>query len=149
MIPVSQILLVQSTWQQVFPIREQAARLFYAQLFEMDPSLRRLFSTDIETQGRKLMAMITAAVEGLSAPEELMPVVEALGRRHAAYGVTDGHYETVGAALLWTLEQGLGASFTPAVKEAWTSAYGLLADVMRNAPAGSMASAGEALVTPP
>ncbi len=147
MIPASQILLVQSTWQLVFPIREQAARLFYAKLFEMDPSLRPLFTTDIEAQGRKLMAMIAAAVEGLNAPEELVPVVEALGRRHAAYGVADEHYRTVGAALVWTLEQGLGASFTPEVKEAWTSVYGLLADVMRNAPAGPAASAREALVT--
>ena len=38
-------------------------------------------------------------------------------------------YETVGAALLWALEQGLGADFTPEIKEAWATVYGLLAEV--------------------
>ncbi len=138
MIPASEIRLVQSTWQQVFPFREQAARLFYAKLFEMDPSVRPLFTTDIESQGRKLTAMINAAVEGLGALEELVPVVQALGRRHASYGVTDEHYRTVGAALLWTLEQGLGVSFTPEVRMAWANTYGLLAEVMRSAVASAL-----------
>jgi hypothetical protein len=56
-----------------------------------------------------------------------------LGRRHAAYGVKDEHYGTVGAALLWTLGEGLGADFTPEVKDAWTSVYGTLATTMREA----------------
>ncbi len=139
MISVPQIRLVQSTWQQILPIREQVAELFYARLFELDPSMRRLFKADIAEQGRKLAAMITAAVSGLDELDELVPAVQALGRRHAVYGVTDAHYDTVGSALLWTLEQCLGASFTPVAREAWTRTYVLLANTMKEAGAGSAA----------
>jgi hemoglobin-like flavoprotein len=61
--------------------------------------------------------------------------VQALGRRHAGYGVTDEHYDMVAEALLWTLQQGLGEYFTPDVAAAWCSAYAILADVMKAAAA--------------
>ncbi|MEW5707802.1 MAG: globin family protein [Pseudomonadota bacterium] len=134
-----QIALVQSTWSKVVPIQEQAARLFYDKLFEMDPSLRPLFKGDMMEQGRKLMAMISTAVNGLTRLNEIVPAVQALGRRHVGYGVKEAHYETVGAALLWTLEQGLGPSFTPEVRQAWATAYGLLAGVMKEAAATAVA----------
>ncbi len=130
-----QIALVQSTWSKVLPIQDQAARLFYDKLFEMDPSLRPLFKGDMAEQGRKLMAMINTAVNGLNRLSEIVPAVQALGRRHVGYGVKEAHYKTVGAALLWTLEQGLGSSFTPEVRQAWAGAYGLLAGVMKEAAA--------------
>ena len=132
-----QIALVQSTWSKVVPIQDQAARLFYDKLFEMDPSLRPLFKGDMVEQGRKLMAMINTAVNGLTRLNEIVPAVQALGRRHVGYGVKEAHYETVGAALLWTLEQGLGPSFTPEVRQAWATAYGLMAGVMKEAAAAT------------
>ncbi|PZP57549.1 MAG: hemin receptor [Azospira oryzae] len=132
-----QIALVQSTWSKVVPIQDQAAKLFYDKLFEMDPSLRPLFKGDMVEQGRKLMAMINTAVNGLTRLNEIVPAVQALGRRHVGYGVKEAHYETVGAALLWTLEQGLGPSFTPEVRQAWATAYGLLAGVMKEAAAAT------------
>ena len=61
--------------------------------------------------------------------------MEDLGRRHVGYGVADEHYDTVGAALLWTLEKGLGRAFTPEVKDAWATVYGVLATTMKNAAA--------------
>jgi len=126
--------LVQNSWEKVLPISEAAAALFYGRLFELDPSTRPLFKhTNMPEQRKKLMNMIGAAVNGLNAIDQLIPAVSNLGRRHMAYGVTDEHYTTVGKALLWTLEQGLGADFTPEVKEAWTTVYGLLADTMKNA----------------
>ena len=102
-------------------------------LFDLDPDLSRLFKNDLDEQSRKLMQMIGVAVKGLDRPEELLPAVEALGRRHVAYGVQERHYATVGAALLWTLDRGLGAAFTPEVKEAWRVVYNLLADTMKAA----------------
>jgi hemoglobin-like flavoprotein len=66
----------------------------------------------------------------LDAPDELLPAVRALGKRHVGYGVIDEHYQLVGAALLWTLETGLGAAFTPEVKDAWTAVYTVLATTM-------------------
>lgn len=129
----NQIDLVQGSWRQVLPVAESAALMFYDRAFFLDPSLRTLFRGDMIEQRRKVMAMITFAVNGLTRLEQLAPAVQDLGRRHAAYGVRPEHYYTVGAALLWTLQQGLGDSFTPAVREAWTAAYVVLANTMRGA----------------
>lgn len=131
--------LVQESWTLVEPIADTAAELFYGRLFELDPSLRSMFRGDMKEQGKKLMQMITVVVRGLNRLDDLVPAIEALGRRHVGYGVKDSHYDTVAAALLWTLEQGLGAAFTPAVKAAWTEAYTLLATVMKRAAAGEPA----------
>ena len=136
----TQIALVQQTFAAIAPIADDAASLFYHRLFEMDPSLQRLFRGDMAEQRRKLMQMLTVAVKGLHRLDQLVPVVEDLGRRHAGYGVTDLHYETVGAALLWTLEMGLGGAFTPEVKEAWVTVYGLLASTMKGAAAKELAA---------
>ena len=127
------IELVQTTWEKCVPIADQAAALFYGKLFELDPNLKPLFKTDIKEQGRKLMTMITMAVRGLSDLGRLVPAVEDLGRRHVGYGVKDEHYATVGTALLWTLEQGLGGDFTAEVKAAWTKVYTVLATTMQKA----------------
>lgn len=132
-----QVELVQTTWEKCVPIADQAAALFYGKLFELDPALKPLFTTDIKEQGKKLMVMITAAVRGLSDLGKLVPVVEDLGRRHVGYGVKDEHYATVGTALLWTLEQGLGEAFTAEVKEAWATTYGILSATMQKAAAAA------------
>lgn len=128
-----QIRIVQSTWLKMLPRAFTTPQLFYRRLFELDPSLRRLFPNDMRDQGQKLMQVIDTTVNALSRLDRVVPMIQALGRRHVAYGVTDDHYGTVGAALLWTLDKGLGAAFTPEVKDAWTSAYGLLATTMRDA----------------
>ena len=133
MLTVVQKSLVQNSFASIATIADDAAVLFYQRLFELDPSLRPMFRGDMAEQRKKLMQMITAAVKGLDRLEQLVPVVKDLGRRHAGYGVADSHYDTVGAALLWTLEVGLGRAFTPDVKEAWTAVYGLLATTMKTA----------------
>jgi hemoglobin-like flavoprotein len=128
-----QIQLVQDSWAKVLPISDQAAALFYGRLFELEPSYRRLFTTDQEEQGRKLMQLISIAVNGLPMLDTIVPAVEELGRRHLDYDVTEEMYGTVGAALLWTLDKGLGDAFTPEIEEAWTETYNTLADVMKSA----------------
>ena len=133
MLTVVQKSHVQNSFASIATIADDAAVLFYQRLFELDPSLRPMFRGDMAEQRKKLMQMITAAVKGLDRLEQLVPVVQDLGRRHARYGVADSHYDTVGAALLWTLEVGLGRAFTPEVKEAWTAVYGLLATTMKTA----------------
>jgi hemoglobin-like flavoprotein len=127
--------LVQTTFATVAPIADTAASMFYARLFELDPELRRLFTSDLREQGRKLMQMIGVAVNGLDRLDALVPAAKQLGARHAGYGVKDTHYDTVAAALLWTLEEGLGPDFTPEVKDAWTTVYGVLATTMKEAAA--------------
>jgi len=126
--------LIKETWALVVPIADTAAQLFYNRLFEIDPSTRALFkTTNMAEQRKKLMHTLTVALQSLDKLEALVPVVENLGRRHVGYGVTAAHYESVGAALLWTLEQGLGKAWTPEAAAAWTELYGVLSAVMRGA----------------
>jgi hemoglobin-like flavoprotein len=126
-----QIALVQDSFRKVVPIADTAAMMFYARLFELDPSLRKLFKGDMKKQGMMLMSMIASAVRGLSDPNALIPVLHALGRRHSGYGVVDAHYTTVASALLWTLQQGLGDEFTAESRDAWIAAYSMMASVMQ------------------
>ena len=130
-----QIDNVQRTWNQVAPIAEQAAELFYNKLFELEPGYRSLFSGDMKSQGRKLMTMIGTAVSSLTKLESILPAVEDLGVRHLDYGVQARDYDVVGEALLWTLNTGLGDEFTPEVEEAWAETYSTLASVMIDAAA--------------
>jgi hemoglobin-like flavoprotein len=132
-----QIQTVKTSFAQVAPVADQVGMIFYERLFTADPGLRPLFKGDIEAQSRALMNMIAVAVDGLDKLDTIVPAVQALGVRHAGYGVIGAHYDTVGAALLWTLGQGLGAGFTPEVEAAWVAAYTLLATTMQAAAAGA------------
>ena|SRR5437899_65831 len=125
--------LIRQTFDLVAPMGDSVAAVFYRRLFELDPSLRAMFPPVLVEQGRKLMQMLGAAVGMLDRPQQLISVLESLGKRHAGYGVRDEHYDTVGEALLWTLDRGLGSVFTPEVKAAWTALYGVVATTMKNA----------------
>jgi hemoglobin-like flavoprotein len=130
------ITLVQESFEKVKPIAPVAAEIFYSKLFELDPQLKPLFPSGedaMKTQGNKLMTMLGAAVAGLTNLDALIPILKDLGKRHVAYKVEPSHYDTVGTALLGTLETGLGDDFTPEVKEAWTSVYGTMSGVMIDA----------------
>ena len=129
-----QVALVQESWKRVQPIADKAAELFYMRLFSLEPSVRRLFRGDMAEQGRKLMSMISVAVNSLARLETIVPAVRALGRRHAGYGVQKHHYTVVEAALIWTLGQGLGEKFTGETEEAWRTAYRVLAATMQSNP---------------
>ena len=128
-----EIALVQTSYAKVAPIGARAADLFYGRLFEIAPDVRRLFPEDMAGQKKKLMLMLGAAVGSLDRLDALIPVVRGLGERQMGYGVTAAHFASVGAALLWTLEQGLGPAFTPEVKAAWTTVYGVLSHTMIDA----------------
>jgi len=125
-----QIAAVQNSFEKVKPISVQAADLFYNRLFEIAPETKPLFSGDMAEQGRKLMAALATVVESLDRLDAVLPAVKQLAVKHVQWGVKPAHYEKVGAALLWTLEQGLGNDFTPEVKDAWAAAYGALSGVM-------------------
>ena len=132
-----QVTMVQDSFRLVLPIKDQAAALFYGRLFETDPTTQPLFAgTDMAAQGGKLMAAIAMVVNNLANPAAILPVAQDMAKRHVGYGVTRAQYGSVGAALLWTLGQGLGVAFTPPVEAAWTAAYTLLAGVMTEAAYG-------------
>lgn len=135
-----QIQTVQKSWSSVLPIQDQAGALFYAKLFEIDPELQALFKGDMVEQGRKLMSMIGVAVNALDRLETVVPAVQAMGERHADYGVKEADYAAVGSALLWALETGLGEAFIPQVEQAWTEVYGVLATTMKDAARAATAA---------
>ncbi|MEQ9642938.1 MAG: globin family protein [Alphaproteobacteria bacterium] len=123
---------VQRTWKLVLPVADAAAAMFYRRLFEIDESTAALFrETDMTKQRHKLLMVLSTVVSGLDQLDRLLPLVRELGRRHAGYGVTPTHYESVGRSLLATLEQGLGEAWTPAVARAWACAYTIVAHEMR------------------
>ena len=139
MLTAHEITLVKESFRKVTPIASEAAALFYARLFELEPSLRGLFRGDMREQERKLITALTLAVNSLDRPDALVATLRALGERHTAYGVRDEHYEIVGRALLWTLEKGLGGDFTPDVRTAWTKLYSTIATVMQDAARAPLA----------
>ena len=130
-----QVELIKSSWAKVVPISEAAAEIFYGKLFDLDPELKPLFKGDMKDQGRKLMAMINTAVNGLDNLEAIVPAVQDLGKRHVGYGVKDKDYDTVGIALIGTLEVGLDKAFTDDVKDAWVTVYTVLSTTMKEAAA--------------
>ena len=130
-ITAEQIDIIETTWSQVVPIAETASSLFYQRLFETSPHLAPMFEgIDLGSQRQKLVKAINMVVVSLRKIETLIPVIEDLGKRHVGYGVRAAHYDDVGAALLWTLETGLGDAWSEEAKVAWSNAYGLLASVM-------------------
>jgi nitric oxide dioxygenase len=131
--------LVQESFAAVRPISDQAAAMFYDRLFTIAPEVKPLFKGDMSEQGKKLMQMLAVAVNGLTNLEAILPAVQELGRKHVDYGVTTAHYQPVGEALLWTLEQGLGDAFTAETKAAWEKTYTLLAGAMIEAAEGAKA----------
>lgn len=126
----AQIDLVQKSFGKVAPISEQAAVLFYDRLFEIAPAVGSMFPADMTEQRKKLMMMLAAVVNGLGNLETILPAASALATRHVSYGAKAEHYPVVGAALLWTLEKGLGEAWTPEVASAWTAAYATLSGFM-------------------
>lgn len=125
-----QIALVKDSFARVLPMKDVAAAAFYERLFTLDPSLKPLFRGDMQSQGQKLMMAIGTVVAALDRLDTVIGNVQALARRHVAYGVKDTHYATVGTALLDTLAQAFGKDFTPDLRDAWATAYGILSGAM-------------------
>ena len=136
-----QVTLVQDSFAKVVPIADQAAVIFYDRLFEVAPQVKPMFTGDMAEQRRKLMAMLSTVVAGLSRLETILPAASALATRHVTYGAQPAHYPVVGSALLWTLEKGLGEAWTPDVADAWTEAYGTLSGYMISQAYGQQAAA--------
>lgn len=136
-----QIALVRQSFSKIAPQRETIAARFYEKLFDVDPSVRPLFRGDLRAQGVKLMAALAAVVAALDDLGPVLDGVRDLARRHVRYGVEERHYASVGQALMATLQEGFGPAFTPALREAWATAYGALSGAMIDATRQSLADA--------
>ena len=130
-----QIARLRESFARIAPQSGIAAMIFYRNLFTLDPSLRSLFHTTIELQGRKFMDSLEYTVASLENPRALIPVLEAMGRRHVTYGTKPGHYATVVKALLQTLDECLEKEFKPEVKTAWRRALEFVTDTMQRSAA--------------
>jgi hemoglobin-like flavoprotein len=130
---LTRIALLQSSFEKLSAAPEETALLFYARLFATHPEVRPMFTTPLAVQAQKFMAMLSLIVTGLHRPATIIGEIKHLGERHVAYGTRPAHYEAVGAALLWAIEQRLGPAFTPEVHAAWHEAYFLIAGLMKEA----------------
>jgi hemoglobin-like flavoprotein len=131
----AQIVLLRRSFSRIEPQSSIAAMIFYRNLFTLDPSLRSLFHTTIELQGRKFMDSLEYTVASLENPQALIPVLEAMGRRHVTYGTKPEHYATMTKALLQTLGECLEKEFTPEVETAWRRALDFVAETMQRGAA--------------
>lgn len=128
-----QIVLVKKTWKVFRGISpETVGDLFYSKLFADNPSLRKMFPTNMQQQYQKLIDMLNVVIIRLDKLDELSEEIAAMAQRHVQYGVRPAHYKLVGTALLWTLQKGLGTDWNEDVKTAWATCYKILADTMIN-----------------
>ncbi len=128
--------LVAESWKSLAPNGALVGTIFYRRLFEIDPSLRPMFAAvTMDDQIHKLVTMLDLVVHWLDVPDRVVPVLKKLGERHSTYGVRDDHFGKVGAALIGTLEEGLGDKFTPELRSAWTEAFLLISSLMRRGAA--------------
>jgi len=126
-----QIKCIRNSWRRIFPLKEKFAELFYMRLFELDPDVKSLFRGKLDFQGEKLMTTLNVVVNSIDDFKAVEAMLQAMGNRHIIYGVQAAHYETVGAALLWVLEQSLEDYFTDEVEDAWVTAYSMIASAMK------------------
>lgn len=125
-----EIELIENSWDYVLMNTENAGEIFYSTLFTRNPEFRPLFKSGVPEQSRKLIAMISFAVNKLRNMESIISDIEALGKRHVNYRVTADQYPAVGAALIATLKAGLGADWNDETEAAWVKLYGKLSEVM-------------------
>ena len=118
-----QIACIREAFDRLWPVNRRFADLFYARLFELDPTARTLFRGDLEGLKTKLLSMLATIVGAADRPEIFNSVVEDLGRRHALFGVTPAQYSAVGEALIWSLGEALGPALTRSRREAWSDFY--------------------------
>jgi hemoglobin-like flavoprotein len=137
----TEIMLIRQGFDRIAPFARQMGVAFYERLFAIDPSLRRLFNIDIESQAGHLMAAVAMVVRSLDDLSPVLEQIQKLGRRHAAYGVLPAHFAMSGAPFLDTLADVLGDAFTADARAAWTRAYETLTGAMIAAMADAVPEA--------
>lgn len=135
------VTLIQQSFEKITALGPQAAEIFYAELFAIDPSLRSMFSSEMRDQHRKLLSALAYVVRSLPAPERILNGIENLARAHVDYGVKPEHYTFFGNALLRMLRKELDSEFTPELSDAWTEAFRKVARIMTEAAYGPQAEA--------
>jgi hemoglobin-like flavoprotein len=123
--------LLRQSWDIVEPDKYRFTHLFYVRLFQYYPSVRKLFSLDMQKQEQKLadtLAVVISAVE--SGDPSLIDTLHTLGRKHQELGAQPAHYPIVAKVLLETFASYLGPDFTADMEAAWTEALTVVASKM-------------------
>jgi len=139
-----QVALVQESFEKAAALGDKVADLFYEELFAIDPTLRAMFRGNMREQKKKLLTTLAFVVRSLHVPEKIIKPAQNLAIKHVDYGVKPEHYTLVGNALLRTLKKGLGAQYTPNVRDAWVEAFRTLARIMKDAAYGESTMKGAA-----
>lgn len=129
-----QIQLVKKSWSLLINVDPVLlGDVFYRKLFIDDPSVKSMFHTERSEQAKKLVDMLSMIVLRLHKLDTIEAEIIAMAKRHVGYGTTAKHYDEVGAALLWTLQQALRDEWNEELEEAWKTCYGHLAKLMIDA----------------
>mmetsp|Transcript_38099 Transcript_38099/g.85653 ORF Transcript_38099/g.85653 Transcript_38099/m.85653 type:complete len:440 (+) Transcript_38099:183-1502(+) len=133
---------VKTTWAIVGEeLGVEATVTFYHRLFELHPEVKPMFSNfseegyDIYEQAEKLFNTLCVAVEFLNDVENLIPILQDLGKKHAMkWNVQRFHYEAVGGCLIWTLRTSLGDDvWTDDTEDAWVWVFNAISKTMSDA----------------
>ena len=121
---------LKASWANVAAAGDEVPLYFYSHLFLSHPEVRSMFPIRMSGQRDKLVAALGAVVSNVDNLDDVIPLLEQLGRDHRRFSVITEHYSAVGASLLATLKRFLGMSWTPDLADTWSQAYGLVAKVM-------------------
>lgn len=118
------------SWEQVAKSGDEVPLYFYSHLFLSHPELRAMFPITMSQQRDRLVGALGQIVSRVDQLDEVTPFIQQLGRDHRRFQVVAEHYNAVGASLLATLKQFLGAAWTEELAADWAAAYGVIARVM-------------------
>ena len=90
-----------------------------------------MFHIDLAVQARKIIDTLATVVESLDRFDSIRPRLAELGHQHVGYSVRLEQYDTVNAALMWSIGQARGADFDAQTGEAWRVALGDVCAAMK------------------
>jgi hemoglobin-like flavoprotein len=134
-----QIALVQQSVEGLAARSDEMTRLFYANLFELDPPMRALFPTDMFEQRVKFFTELLEIARAINDLDRFVARGAELGRQHHGYGVRSVDFRFGGEALIAALAELLGDDLTAELETAWRTAYHLVSEVMLGGATRSVA----------
>lgn len=125
-----EIALIQNSFRQLVHVSDQAGSIFFARLFELDPTFRLLFQGDLRVQSQQMVQTVRYFVTSLDQLPQTLTAMRQAGLNHAEE-IPDAHFQHFCDAMLWTLSRNLGRGFTQEVRDAWAKAFWMLSEAMR------------------
>ena len=126
----------------VSTLREHGVALtthFYRRMFEHNPELKNVFNMGNQQNGKQQMALamaVLAYAENIEDPSVLVHAVTKIGHKHVSLDIRPEHYAIVGRHLIASIGEVLGEAATPALLDAWATAYNELAGLMSGLESG-------------